>query len=174
MLGAVLTDRISGMSALMILALILFSSLDLPVPCPVCGFLFIPVVLAGVYLFIRWFYPYFIKAYWVALIYSLGVQLLQLACVAMILLALGVRENIYSYFLVFLVSSIVALLPVSIGGIGLRELTFLYGTRWLGIDPETGVGVSLMFYLITAMVSLAGLWFVVRPVTLDQQSQAFD
>jgi hypothetical protein len=103
-------------------------------------------------------------------ILSFGVQGLQLMCTWFIILSLGGGDGyMEDYLLVFLVSSIVAVLPISIGGMGVRELTFLYGSQYLGINSELAVSISLMFYLITALVSFTGLWYVVKPVDLNIQ-----
>jgi len=166
--GAVLSDRLSGMLALAVLALVLFSVIDLPFDWNWVGWILIPVAYVSWYLFCRFFYKYFIPVLMKTNIFSLGVQLLQLVCVWMILLALGDGQtHLLEYLLVFLVSSIVAVLPISIGGMGVRELTFLYGAQLLGIDQDIAVSVSLMFYIITAIVSLNGLYFVIRPIKMD-------
>ncbi|MCB2207351.1 MAG: flippase-like domain-containing protein [Bacteroidetes bacterium] len=164
--GAVLTDRISGMSALTILALIIFSFHTVPVQGHTFGFLLVPMVLLVLYFFMRWFYSYFLQVYSVTLFFSLGVQLLQLMCTWMIVLALGETQQVWSYLLVFLVSSIIAILPISIGGMGVRELTFLYGAKILGINADLAVSVSLMFYIITAVISFIGIVYVIRPIQL--------
>lgn len=162
--GAVLTDRISGMSALAILALIIFSFHTVPVPWHTFGFILVPMVLLGLYFFMKWFYRYFLPVYSVTLFFSIGVQLLQLLCAWMIVVALGETQQVWSYLLVFLISSIMAILPISIGGMGVRELTFLYGAKILGINADLAVSVSLMFYIITAVVSFIGIIYVVRPI----------
>ena len=64
------------------------------------------------------------------------------------------------YLTLFLVSSVVAVLPISIGGVGVRELTFLYGFGLLGSDANSGVLFSFLFFLITALSSLAGTLFL--------------
>jgi uncharacterized membrane protein YbhN (UPF0104 family) len=162
--GAVLTDRISGMSALAILALIILSFHTVPVPWHTFGFILVPLVLLGLFFFMKWFYSYFLPVYSVTLIFSIGVQFLQLLCAWMIVLALGETQQIWSYLLVFLVSSIIAILPISIGGVGVRELTFLYGAELFGINADLAVSVSLMFYIITAVVSIMGILYVIRPI----------
>jgi len=125
--------------------------------------------MAGLYLFMRWFYFYFLRIYWITLILSLGVQILQIICVWMIIMAVGTHGHILSYLLIFLVSSIVAVLPISIGGVGVRELTFLYGAELLGVDMNVAVGISLMFYVITAIVSFCGIYYVVRPLKFSDK-----
>jgi len=161
--GAVLTDRLSGMTALGMLALLLFASDNMPFSWNWIGYLMIPFAAAALYFFCRLFYRSFIKVFSITLIYSLGVQLLQLACAYFIVRAMGAEESILSYLLVFLVSSIVAVLPISIGGMGVRELTFLYGAELLAINQDMAVSISLMFYLITAFVSFLGIYFIARP-----------
>jgi uncharacterized membrane protein YbhN (UPF0104 family) len=74
-------------------------------------------------------------------------------------MALGVSDSVMEYLLVFLISSIVAVLPITIGGIGSRELVFFYGAQWLGLNEGTSIGISMTFFLITAFVSLSGLMY---------------
>jgi uncharacterized membrane protein YbhN (UPF0104 family) len=168
--GAVLTDRLSGMLALVLLALFLFSTIEMSFKWNWLGYALIPVAIVGFYTFCRLFYKHFIPVLFLTLSFSLIVQALQLICVYMIILALGAgHEHMLEYLLVFLVSSIVAVLPISIGGMGVRELTFLYGAQILGIDESLAVSISLLFYIITALVSFSGLWFVVMPVRLTKQ-----
>lgn len=163
--GAVLTDRLSGMSALAILALLLFAVIHIPISWNWLGYVGIPFVVAGLYVFCWLFYKHFLKIYFPTLGLSMMVQILQLICVWVIILAMqGVDQHLGEYLLVFLVSSIVAVLPISIGGMGVRELTFLYGAQFLGIDQDLAISISLMFYLVTALVSLGGLVYVVRPI----------
>jgi uncharacterized protein (TIRG00374 family) len=79
-----------------------------------------------------------------------------LICAWFILQSLGVTENILAYQLVFLLSSIVAVLPLTIGGVGARELVFVYAHAYAGIDEAAAVAFSLLFFLISAAVSLVG------------------
>jgi len=176
-LGAVLTDRISGMVALVVLALagiacfspevfsrwsLVFSRWSLVA----IAIVFIAVTFLGYYFFIKLIYPYFLRINLATLGYGFIVQLLQVVCAWFLLLALGETENHLSYLVIFLVSSAVAVLPISIGGVGVRELTFLYGSQLLNVDINVAVGISFLFYLVTAVVSLGGVWFVVKPVRL--------
>jgi glycosyltransferase 2 family protein len=180
-LGAVLTDRISGMVALVVLALLGISFLNPEVIghwslVVSRGVFYSAVVIAIVivflayYLFTRIAYPYFLKINTVTFIYGFIVQLLQVACAWFLLLALGEHENHLAYLVIFLVSSAVAVLPISIGGVGVRELTFLYGSQLLNVDMTVAVGISFLFYLITALVSLSGLWYVFKPVLFEDSS----
>jgi uncharacterized membrane protein YbhN (UPF0104 family) len=93
-------------------------------------------------------------------IFFLGsaVQLLQLVCIGLLLAYLGVQASQHlPYFAVFLASSIVAVLPLSLGGLGAREVTFFYCLKLLGLDPIHGVVLSSCFFLITVISSLPGI-----------------
>jgi len=184
-LGAVLADRISGMVALLVLALLGISFLNLTAGSQFAvrssqlsifnlqlsifnlAFLFIPLVILAYYLFIRYIYPYFLKVNFVTFGYGFIVQLLQVLCAWLLLLALGEKEHHLAYLVIFLVSSVVAVLPISVGGVGVRELTFLYGSQLLNVDMNVAVGISFLFYLITAVVSLSGVYYIFKPIKLS-------
>jgi hypothetical protein len=53
----------------------------------------------------------------------------------------------------------VAMLPLTIGGTGARELTFLWGAGFLNIDSEKAVAIAFLFYLISTAVSFVGIVF---------------
>ena len=107
-------------------------------------------------------YPYTLAVFWKAFALSVGVQVSQLVAAFFILWALGQNQEIGMYLLVFLISSIVAVIPLTIGGIGSRELTFLYGAQWLALDYKTAIAMSLLFFFITASVSITGMVYHFR------------
>jgi uncharacterized membrane protein YbhN (UPF0104 family) len=80
---------------------------------------------------------------------------------AMLLACLHVPVDAYlAYLAIFLVSSIAAVLPLSVGGLGAREITFLYGLQLLQIDPVQGVVASAGFFVISVFSSLIGAYFL--------------
>jgi len=184
-LGAVLVDRVSGMVALLVLALAGMSFLEpagssqFAVRSPQLSlfnlqfsifnlaFLLIPLVFLAYYLFIKYIYPYFLKINLITFGYGFMVQLLQVFCAWLLVMALGEHDNHLAYLVIFLVSSVVAVLPISIGGVGVRELTFLYGSQLMNVDINVAVGISFLFYLITAVVSLGGVYFLFKPIKLE-------
>lgn len=88
---------------------------------------------------------------------SMGVQLTQLTATLGIVFALQQAAQWPAYALVFLISSVVAMLPFTIGGAGAREITFLWGARVLALDAEQSVAIAFLFYLISTGVSLWGM-----------------
>jgi glycosyltransferase 2 family protein len=160
---AVLLDRVIGVVVLFCMAVILFCFLPEMGRYAWYAWLLIPLSLFVAYIIIRRFFPYLLPVFSISQFYSLGIQLLQLGSALLILLSLRAPGQIESYLFVFLVSSIVAVLPLTIGGIGSREFTFMLGAQWLGLDLNLSISLSLIFYLITAFTSFWGIIYSVGP-----------
>jgi len=156
---ALLIDRVSGLFAILAIigVLILFSNLK-------GFFVYISalIVLAplGVYLFHRYFFKEFKKPSWKNFIYSIVIQTLQGAAFYMILLSLGVNSHIIDFLVLFFISSVISVIPVSVGGVGLRELTFLWGLEYLHLNPALGVVSAFLFFIITVVSSAIGIFFL--------------
>jgi uncharacterized membrane protein YbhN (UPF0104 family) len=95
---------------------------------------------------------------------ALLVQLFQLLSALGLVLSLGQGAQWLPYALLFLVSSVAAMLPLTIGGTGARELTFLAGAPLLGVDAEQAVAIAFLFYLISTAVALTGMAFSFKPI----------
>lgn len=160
---AVLMDRFIGVLALFCMVVGGFYFVDLLLDYRVFIWALIPLGVLAAWLVFRIFFPYLLKVFLITNLQSLVVQVLQLVSAWLILLALGHQQQPEAYLLVFLVSSIVAVLPVTIGGIGSREFTFMLGARWLHLDLNLSIALSLLFYLITAFTSLWGIIYSLGP-----------
>jgi hypothetical protein len=155
--GAMIADRATGLYAIFILLFILLL-FELPsflsrVHVLVLG---IPGILAGILIFNKLF-PVFKPVFLKTSQLSLLIQSFQLAAVWALLNSLSVNDHIIGYLIIFLVSSVATIVPVTVGGLGLREIVFLYGGRYFGLDPEIAVSVSLLFFMITVISSVPGL-----------------
>ena len=120
------------------------------------------------WLFNKRFFSFVYPVFWKSLGYSALVQLAQLVSVLFILQALDVQGDNIAYLFIFLISSIVSVLPLTIGGIGSREVVFYYGALWLGLGENTSVSISMLFFLITAVVSLFGIAYHFRKPELKE------
>jgi uncharacterized membrane protein YbhN (UPF0104 family) len=94
--------------------------------------------------------------------YSLWVQLLQVViafCTLTALLPEASAIDYVNYTLLFIIASILIIFPISIGGIGVRELTFLYGFNYFGYETQKDIGISvaLLLFVINILTSLPGL-----------------
>jgi hypothetical protein len=167
-LWAVLLDRISGVISLFILVIIFsyFIIINISFPYEYFIWILIPVIIFVFIWIIKSYLPYFTSIFWKTSFQALAVQVAQVVCALMILVALGTPDMVMNYLFIFLISSIVAMLPISIGGMGLRELTFLYGAGILNLNTEISVALSLMFYLISVFVSLSGVYYSLNPAKM--------
>jgi len=165
---ASLLDRLGGLVAIVFLLLVLVLPVDLTLPAAshipwellvgIAALLVFPAFWLVQKVLLKAFLP----SFWKANAWSMAGQLAQLVCAWFILKSLGVTENFLAYQLVFLLSSIVAVLPLTIGGVGARELVFVYVHTYVGIDEAIAVAFSLIFFLISATVSLTGSFIKVE------------
>lgn len=160
LLQAVLLDRINGLVVLVFLLFVLLFWVDFHIELPIArttiASLGIVLIVLSFSLMMRFLFPQFLASTTITLFYSLFVQLAQLVSAFFILKALGITAQIIEYQFVFLLSSIVAVLPLTIGGVGARELVFIFSHDYMGIDQNAAVAFSLLFFLITAVTSLLG------------------
>ena len=155
--GSVITDRIAGVAALIVLAL-----LCLPFTSLTSNYLWVtlagvPVTIIGFISLILIFMPGLKNITGKLLIWSFVVQIFQMLAILMILTAFSIKAGQIEYLLIFLVSSVAAMLPISVGGIGIREIVFLKMSGYLLLDQKIAVTISLTFYFITVLGSLFGL-----------------
>ena len=160
---AVMMDRIIGVVALFCMAVVLFCFIPGMGKYAWYIWILIPIAISISYLAFRRFFPYLLHVFRISNLLSIVVQLLQLCSALLILLSLKVPGSLEGYLFVFLISSMVAVLPLTIGGIGSREFTFMLGAQWLGLDLNLSIALSLLFYLITAFSSFWGIIYSIGP-----------
>jgi uncharacterized membrane protein YbhN (UPF0104 family) len=164
LLKASLLDRLGGLIAILGLLFGILLLIDIPLPFgdPTVDKALLVVGLLGVvpgfWLLQKFLFSNFLPSFWQGIFWSLVGQLAQMAAVVCLLLALGVQDKFLAYQAVFLLSSIVAVLPLTIGGVGARELVVVYAHSYAGIQETEAVAFSLLFFLISAAVSLSGAW----------------
>ena len=168
---ALLLDRLSGMVALLVLLLLLFAGTGYPGWWRVGALALVPLGLGLSYGLGRWWFGEFRGAFGRTSWQALGVQGAQVLCAWALLAALGAAGGpVLPYLLVFLASSVAAVLPLTVGGLGARELTFLYGARLFALSVPVAVSVSVLFYVITAAVSLVGAFVRIRKEELERRN----
>lgn len=160
---AIFFDRLSGLWALglIISALVIFiPHLGIPNWVPVL------VVAAGTvayYAVMRKFFSDYSKQFVVSHFKALMVQSMQVISVILLLYALNFEGKFSPYLFMFLISSLVAIFPFTVGGLGARELVFVYGAQYFQMDQHLAVIISLLFYCISALLSFSGIYFVFHP-----------
>jgi uncharacterized membrane protein YbhN (UPF0104 family) len=156
LLQAVLFDRLTGLVALAALSLV-FGWLAFPeVPYHQLALSAVALSFPAWYCINYFLANKFIRSFWPTSLLSLGVQGIQVLCAWAILESLDISQYTSAYLTVFLVSSLVSVLPISIGGIGLRELVFIAAAGFCPIVKDEAVAFSFVFFFITALSSLPG------------------
>lgn len=162
-------DRLSGLLLLFVYAcsLILIVQQETTIALKPFFMLGIPLSILVFWILNKRFFGYVLPVFWKSVTYSALVQLAQLISVWFIMKSLGIELHQIAYLVIFLVSSIVSVIPLTIGGIGSREATFFYGASLLGLNENISVGISVIFFLITALVSLSGVWYHFKKIDLE-------
>lgn len=166
---AIFFDRLSGLWALglIISALVIFLP-DLGIPN------WVPIVIVSIgtgayYLVMRRFFNEYSGNFIKTHIKAILVQSMQVIAVIFILHALHFEGKFSPYLFMFLVSSLVAIFPFTVGGLGAREIVFVLGAGYFGFDEHIAVIISLLFYIISAVVSFTGIYFVFHPQALGEK-----
>ena len=155
--GSVITDRIAGVAALIVLALLCIPLTDFSSDYLLITLTGVPVTIIGFIILIIIFMPGLKSITALLLFWSFIVQILQMLAIFMILTAFGIKTGQIEYLLIFLISSVAAMLPISVGGMGIREIVFLKMSEYLLLDQKIAVTISLTFYFLTVLGSLFGL-----------------
>lgn len=158
--NAVFWDRVSGIFALIFLSalLIIPSSFAALYPGEILWIWVIAGVAYPLSLLLTWlFYRQFMPVFIVTAIESLVIQATQVISAWFILMAMSATAHQIDYLAIFLISSVATILPLTVGGAGAREVTFFYALNHLGLDVNTGIALSLIFFAISAISSLVGI-----------------
>ena len=166
LINALLQDRISGLFALLILLCSCFGFSSFMNMFSVNFAVLFLVAIASfsvifyISKFTKKFHSFFAKGFFIAF----ALQIFQVICALLILFSFGITDNLGNYLTIFLISSIVSVLPISFGGIGARELTFVYLLEFINQGTEIGVALSVLFFIFTAISSLfGGLFMNIKP-----------
>jgi uncharacterized membrane protein YbhN (UPF0104 family) len=158
---SLLLDRVSGLWAIGFLAVSLtfflpsFKSIE-----------WWPVVFIAGSILYYFVYRYLFSAYLENLIRAhakaILVQSLQLLSVFFILLSQDFGGNPSAFLFSFLLSSLATIVPISIGGLGIREYVIVHATAFFNLDQPLAVFTTLCFYVLSTLSALTGAWFVYR------------
>ena len=121
---------------------------------------------ASYYYFLRLLFKNFLARFFSTHLKALAVQGLQTISAICILYAMGFQGKFSPYLLIFMVSSLVSIIPSIGGGVGLRELVMIHGATYFQLDPHIAVLISLIFYIISLLVASSGIYYIFRPQRL--------
>jgi uncharacterized membrane protein YbhN (UPF0104 family) len=158
--AAVLLDRFSGVLALGVILCIYGVIVLHNYKYDVLLIFAAILAFAGFYFVIRFLFKDFLQSFLPTFFWALAVQLSQVVCIYFIMLSLHLSLSQHEWVFIFLLAAVISVLPISLGGgLGTREFVFVEGSRFFHLDPQTGVIISLLFYLLTVMGSVWGLYY---------------
>lgn len=129
--------------------------------------LLIPIGYIVYYFILKFFFKDYLKTLPKTTFQSTIIQFLQLVSAHFILLSLGLDSGYQDYWFLFLISGIIFAIPVTLGGFGSRELVFVYASQFLLVDVNLAVALGLLTYVIRAILSFSGVYFVIFPNKLN-------
>jgi len=94
----------------------------------------------------------------VAAVFSVGIQLVNFIAVFFVGLAIGAPAALKHYLVFLPVITVMTMLPVSIGGLGVRESALVTFFIPAGLTPEQSVTLGLLWHAVTVVASLPGGW----------------
>ena len=117
--------------------------------------------IVGLYIVIRFFLKDFIPGFWPTFFWGIAVQIFQVVCVYCILKGLHLPLHQSEWIFIFLIAAVITVIPISLGGgLGTRELVFVEGARYFGLDIHIAPIISILFYLSNALSSVWGVYFI--------------
>lgn len=168
-LSAVFFDRLSGLWALTIITgvlIICMPRLEIPNVVTIATL----IIGTSTYLyFMHLFFRDFFRKFLITHIKALAVQGFQTLSAVSILYAMHFDGKFSPYLLIFLLSSLVAIVPSILGGVGLRESLMTFGAEYFQLDSHLAVLISLVFYVISLLIATSGIYYILRPSRLGAE-----
>jgi len=158
--SATLLDRVSGVGAIVFLlfAIGIFHFLERGELYE--KILYSLLALAAITLiwkyFLYRFFPTYRKIGFGSIYWASWVQIFELASILFIALSIGIDGEYRVIASLFFISSLLSVIPISIGGLGIREIVFMSGFGYIGLNEELGVMVGFIFFMLTLISSALG------------------
>jgi uncharacterized protein (TIRG00374 family) len=110
-----------------------------------------------------------------AFLLSLGIVLLTALVQWFISLALGLPIPFFYFLLFNPLIAFVLIVPISVNGIGLKEMAFVFFFGLVGVEREQAFSISLVFHAVIVLASLPGglVWWrerAVPPIALEPET----
>lgn len=160
LVSAILLDRASGMAALFVLTcgMVLLASYQPDWPW------LRPMVIAGMvicypayYVVLSLFFSDFRPEFWNFSAISFLTQLGMVAFAWFLLRSLGIENDIFTYIVIFMVASVISIVPFTLGGLGARESVFAFAATFAPVDEAKGVALALLVFTVLAFSSFIGM-----------------
>lgn len=158
--AAIILDRLTGLLGLgLVLAFFGMLVLDNTLYVTLLALLVLFAIAASYFIIKKWF-PDFLPGFWSTFLLGLLVQLFANASAYLVILSLGIHQNIDQYMFIFLIASIAAVLPLTIGGLGAREIVFLELSRYFHLPQHSSVLIGFLVYIAVLITSALGIVYI--------------
>src|SRR5690606_15218003 len=87
---------------------------------------------------------------------SVSGNIMTITAVHLIMLAMGLEIGILPMLIVFPLVTLVSMIPISIGGIGLREGAFVFFLSGYSVASIDAVAVSVLYYSTIVFLGIIG------------------
>ena len=105
-----------------------------------------------------------------SLLAAIGAIVFRITTIVFIARALNIDIPLI-YFVIFLpIIHFVAQLPISLGGLGVRETSFVFFFGLVGVLSENAFTLSIVVYAVTLLTILPGAWLYAREGLLPKNS----
>jgi len=99
-----------------------------------------------------------IKSKHLILNYTILVQIFYLLCCYFEVKTFNLNLNLSYILLIYSISSIITIIPISINGLGTREAVMMLLVKLKNYPPEAGFSVSLLGFMILPLVTLFSIY----------------
>jgi uncharacterized membrane protein YbhN (UPF0104 family) len=165
---AIMFDRLSGLWAIGLITvglIFLIPQIDIHISIPLGIF----VAASAIYYFVAYkFFKEYTKYFFEAHLKAVFVQGFQVIAIVFVLIGQDFTGKFSPYLLSFLISALATIIPISVGGAGIRETVFTYLTKWFPMEKSLAVFLPGTFYIISLIVALLGIYYVIRPKRLEE------
>ena len=162
-IGTMLVNRMAGLVAVGMITVVLYYLSGLHIVFGSAAWIAIPLIY-GLYIFVlKYFFKSFLKIHAGLFWWSLALQMMQFIGALFILFSFHQTTDVFDYLFLFFVSAIATAIPITIGGFGAREIVFLLSAKVLLLNNELCIALSLMSFLLSAIISLGGVYWVFFP-----------
>jgi uncharacterized protein (TIRG00374 family) len=90
------------------------------------------------------------------LLISLGIQASRILAIYVVGLSIGITLSLQYYLIIVPVVIVITLIPVTVAGLGLREISFIYLFEQIGFSSTAAFTLSILIDLIILLLSLIG------------------
>ena len=137
-IGTMLVNRIAGLVAIGIITVVLYYLSGLHLEYGKQVWIAIPLIYLFYIVVLKYFFKSFLNIHAGLFWWSIALQGMQFIAAILILYAFHQTTDIFDYLFLFFISAIATALPITIGGIGAREMVFLVGAKMLrALSPAT-------------------------------------